>query len=84
MDEKLIGTAVLGNAIVEWLADEVLQNSDPVLYGERYRLLRGVGMPILRGQVSFSNTPSTLRRQRIELECAESRRCGEFSGSVRP
>jgi len=49
MDEKLIGTAVLGNAIVEWLADEVLQNSDPVLYGERYRLLRGVGMPILRG-----------------------------------
>jgi adenylate cyclase len=54
MEEKLAGTAVLGNAIVEWLADEALQNSEPAnLYGELCQRLRGVGIPILRGQVAF-------------------------------
>jgi hypothetical protein len=54
MEEKPAATAVLGNAIVEWLADEALQNSEPAnLYGELCQRLRGVGIPILRGQVAF-------------------------------
>ena len=54
MEEKSAATAVLGNAIVEWLADEALQNSEPAnLYGELCQRLRGVGIPILRGQVAF-------------------------------
>jgi len=54
MKEKPAATAVLGNAIVEWLADEALQNSEPAnLYGELCERLRGVGIPILRGQVAF-------------------------------
>src|SRR5215831_14893021 len=54
MEEKPAATAVLGNAIVGWLADEALQNSEPAnLYGELCQRLRGVGIPILRGQVAF-------------------------------
>jgi adenylate cyclase len=54
MEEKPAATALLGNAIVEWLADEALQNSEPAnLYGELCHRLRGVGIPILRGQVAF-------------------------------
>jgi adenylate cyclase len=54
MEEKPAATAVLGNAIVEWLADEALQNSEPAnLYGELCQRLRGVGIPILRSQVAF-------------------------------
>jgi adenylate cyclase len=54
MKEKPAATAVLGNAIVEWLADEALRNSEPAnLYGELCERLRGVGIPILRGQVAF-------------------------------
>jgi len=54
MKEKPAATAVLGNAIVEWLADEALQNSEPAnLYGELCQRLRGVGIPILGGQVAF-------------------------------
>jgi adenylate cyclase len=54
MEEKLAGTAVLGNAVVEWLADEALRDTEPAdLYGELCQRLRGVGIPILRGQVSF-------------------------------
>ena len=54
MEEKSAATAVLGNAIVEWLADEALQYSEPAnLYGELCQRLRGVGIPILRGQVAF-------------------------------
>jgi hypothetical protein len=35
MDNKRAATTVLGNAIVEWLAGEALQNSEPAtLYGE--------------------------------------------------
>jgi adenylate cyclase len=52
MDEQ--ATTVLGSAIVEWLADEALQDSEPAkLYGELCLRLRGVGMPILRGHVAF-------------------------------
>ena len=52
MDEQ--ATTVLGSAIVEWLADEALQDTEPAkLYGELCQRLRGVGMPILRGQVAF-------------------------------
>lgn len=54
MQERQAGTAVLGNAIVEWLAGEALQNSEPAnLYEELCQRLRGVGIPIMRSQVSF-------------------------------
>src|SRR5712671_1994916 len=54
MDKQAASTRVLGSAIVEWLADEALQDSEPaILYGELCQRLRGVGMPILRGQVAF-------------------------------
>ena len=54
MDSKRAATAVLGDAIVEWLAGEALQNSEPAtLYGELCQRLRGVGIPSLRGQIGF-------------------------------
>jgi adenylate cyclase len=54
MDNQETASTVLGNAIIEWLADEALRESEPAaLYGELCRRLRGVGMPILRGQVAF-------------------------------
>ena len=54
MEEKSAATAVLGNAIVEWLAGEALQNSEPAtLYGELCQRLCGVGIPILHGQIGF-------------------------------
>jgi hypothetical protein len=36
MEEKPAATAVLGNAIVEWLADEALQNPSRPLSTESY------------------------------------------------
>jgi adenylate cyclase len=46
--------SVLGGTILEWLSNEALQDSEPgALYGELCQRLRGVGMPILRGQVAF-------------------------------
>jgi adenylate cyclase len=54
MDQQAAETEVLGGAIVEWLADEALQDSEPVpLCNELCLRLRGVGMPVLRFQVSF-------------------------------
>ena len=53
MDKQAIATMVLGSAIVEWLADEALPDSEPAtLYGELCQRLRGVGVPVLRGQVA--------------------------------
>jgi adenylate cyclase len=47
-------STVLGSTIVEWLADEALLETEPAtLYGELCQRLRGVGIPILRGQVGF-------------------------------
>jgi adenylate cyclase len=47
-------TRVLASAIVEWLAGEALQDSEPTaLYGELCQRLRGIGIPIRRGQVAF-------------------------------
>src|SRR5580692_6760277 len=47
-------STVLGNAIIEWLSDQALHESEPAtLYGELCQRLRGAGMPILRGQVTF-------------------------------
>src|SRR5580692_9772122 len=52
MDEQ--ATAVLGSTIVEWLAGEALQDTEPAkLYNELCQRLRGVGVPILRGHVAF-------------------------------
>jgi adenylate cyclase len=54
MDDQTTASTVLGSAIVAWLADEALQESEPAaLYGELCQRLRGVGIPILRGQVGF-------------------------------
>ena len=54
MDQPATGTEVLGGVIVEWLADEALQDSEPVpLCNELCLRLRGIGMPVLRVQVSF-------------------------------
>jgi adenylate cyclase len=54
MDQQATGTEVLGGAIVEWLADEALQDSEPTpLCNELCLRLRGVGIPIVRFQVSF-------------------------------
>jgi adenylate cyclase len=54
MDSQEATSTVLGGAIVEWLAEQALYDSEPAtLYGELCQRLRGVGMPILRGQVGF-------------------------------
>ncbi|MGA2287121.1 adenylate/guanylate cyclase domain-containing protein [Bradyrhizobium sp.] len=54
MDQQQAASTVLGNTIIEWLADEALLDSEPAaLYGELCWRLRGVGMPLLRGWVGF-------------------------------
>jgi adenylate cyclase len=54
MDYQDTASTVLGNAVVDWLADEALLESEPVaLYGELCRRLRGIGIPVLRGHVTF-------------------------------
>jgi adenylate cyclase len=54
MDSEQTGSTVLGGTISEWLAEEALQHSEPAaLYAELCQRLRGIGMPILRGQVAF-------------------------------
>jgi len=54
MENQAPASTVLGGAIVEWLAEEALGYSEPIaLYSELCQRLRGVGMPILRGQVAF-------------------------------
>jgi adenylate cyclase len=54
VDEQSPSTRVLASAIVEWLAGEALLDSEPTaLYGELCERLRGVGIPIRRGQVGF-------------------------------
>jgi adenylate cyclase len=54
MENQTTATMVLGSAIVEWLADEALQDTEPAtLYGELCQRMRGVGIPVLRGQVTF-------------------------------
>jgi adenylate cyclase len=54
MDNQEIASTVLGNAIVDWLSDEALLESEPAaLCGELCQRLRGIGIPIKRGQVAF-------------------------------
>jgi len=54
MDQQQVASTVLGNTIIEWLADEALLETEPSeLYGKLCRRLRGVGLPLLRGQVGF-------------------------------
>lgn len=54
MDNQPTASTVLGHTIIEWLANEALLESEPsALYGELCRRLRGVGLPMLRGQVAF-------------------------------
>src|SRR5450631_1359001 len=54
MDNHETASTVLSNAVIGWLADEALLDSEPAaLFGELCRRLRGVGMPVLRAQVGF-------------------------------
>jgi adenylate cyclase len=54
MENQATASTVLGGAIVEWLAEQALGDSEAAtLYSELCQRLRGVGMPILRGQVAF-------------------------------
>jgi adenylate cyclase len=54
MDQQATGTEVLCSAIVEWLADQALQDSEPAtLCNELCQRLRGVGMPLVRLHVAF-------------------------------
>ena len=54
MENQETVSTVLGSAIIEWLADQALEESEPAaLYGELCQRLRGVGIPLLRGQVAF-------------------------------
>lgn len=47
-------STVLGGTISEWLAEQALHHSEPAaLYAELCQRLRGIGIPILRGQVGF-------------------------------
>jgi adenylate cyclase len=47
-------STVLGDTIIEWLSDQVLHDSAPsALYTQLCHRLRGVGIPVLRGQVAF-------------------------------
>jgi adenylate cyclase len=54
MDNPETASSVLGSAIIEWLADEALHESEPAtLYGKLCQRLRAVGIPLMRGQVAF-------------------------------
>ena len=54
MDSEVAASTVLGGAIVEWLAGQALLDTAPAgLFNELCQRLRGVGMPIFRGQVAF-------------------------------
>jgi adenylate cyclase len=54
MDNQATASKVLDDTVIEWLAQEALHESEPAaLYGELCRRLRGVGIPVLRGQVAF-------------------------------
>jgi adenylate cyclase len=54
MDTEETASTVLGGTISEWLAEQALRDSEPpALYAELCQRLRGIGMPILRGQVAF-------------------------------
>ena len=54
MDIEETESTVLGGTITEWLSEEALHDSEPaVLYTALCQRLRGIGMPILRGQVAF-------------------------------
>lgn len=54
MENQATVSTVLGDTVIEWLAQEALHESESAaLYGELCRRLRGVGIPILRGQVAF-------------------------------
>ena len=54
MDNPETASSVLGGAIVEWLAEQALLESEPAtLYGELCLRLRAVGIPVLRAQVAF-------------------------------
>jgi adenylate cyclase len=54
MESHETASTVPGGTISEWLADQALSDSEPAaLYAELCRRLRGIGLPILRGQVAF-------------------------------
>lgn len=54
MDNMQTASSVLSSAIIEWLADEALHQSEPAtLLGELCLRLRAVGIPVMRSQLAF-------------------------------
>ena len=54
MDSEAPQSTVLGETILEWLSGQALHDTEPgALYGELCQRLRGIGLPVLRGQVAF-------------------------------
>jgi adenylate cyclase len=54
MDSQAADSMVLGGTISTWLAEQALLDSQPAaLYAELCERLRGVGFPVVRGQVAF-------------------------------
>jgi adenylate cyclase len=54
MDNPETASNVLGSDIIEWLAEEALLESEPAtLYGKLCQRLRAVGIPVMRGHVTF-------------------------------
>jgi adenylate cyclase len=54
MDNMQTASSVLSRAIIEWLADEALHQSEPAkLLGELCLRLRAVGIPVMRSQLAF-------------------------------
>ena len=54
MDNMQTASSVLSSAIIEWLAEEALHQSEPAkLLGELCLRLRAVGIPVMRAQVAF-------------------------------
>ena len=95
MDQQTTASTVLGDNIVEWLADEALHETEPAaLYGELCQRLRGIGMPILRGQAGFrvlhplydasslNWNPGTKDIRPLPLMLSESSRFASLTSSV--
>ena len=85
MDTEETASTVLGVAISEWLAEEALHDSDPAgLYAELCQRLRGVGMPILRGQVGFRILHPLYDASTISWTAAKGTVVGLFRPDGRP
>jgi adenylate cyclase len=54
VSNESLSSAVLTEDIVDWLMDETLQEAEPsAVYGNLCERLRGAGLPLMRGYVTF-------------------------------